>query len=302
MRAYSGEKLCAKCFCDSVENKVRATISEYKMLQPTDKIMVAVSGGKDSVTLLQILAEIEKDYPKASISVVTVDEGIKGYRDEAMRYAVKNCQKLALEHTTTSFKDLFGVTLDELVELIEKKTSETQRLTPCAYCGVLRRRALNVAAREAGADRLATAHNLDDEAQTILLNQFHGDPLRIARVKPTLSERHVKLVQKIKPLCMVPEKEIAFYAYLHRIKFQVVPCPYASSALRNDVRALLNRMEERHAGVKFTVFQSAEKIRLAIEKLREGVQLRECEFCGEPTVSSTCRLCSMLKKLGVLSF
>jgi len=300
MRPYSGEKLCPKCFIGSIEDKVRATIAKYEMLQPNDKIMVAVSGGKDSITLLHILAKIEKDYPKASLHAVTVDEGIRGYRDQALKFAVKNCQNLGVEHIVTSFKDLFGAKLDKLVKLIQEKTPAKSRLTPCAYCGVLRRRALSVAAREAGADKLVTAHNLDDETQTILLNMFHGDALRLARVKPFLSERHAKLVQRAKPLCEVPEKEIAFYAYLRRIEFQGVPCPYASTALRNDMRVMLNRMEERHAGIKFTLFRSAERIRPALERMAEETKLRDCKFCGEPTVGDVCKLCRMLQELDIL--
>jgi len=293
--------LCAKCFIGSIEDKVRATIDDYDMFQHDDKIMVAVSGGKDSVSLLHILAEIEKDFPKASLCAVTVDEGIRGYRDEALQFAVKNCQKLGVEHTITSFKDLFGIKLDELVKLIQEKTLARSGLTPCAYCGVLRRRALNVAAREAGVDKLATAHNLDDETQTILLNMVHGDALRIARVKPFLQEKHAKLVQRVKPLCEVPEKETAFYAYLRGIEFQGIPCPYASTALRNDIRVMLNRMEEKHAGTKFTLFKSAERIRPALERMVEEAKLRECRFCGEPTVGDVCKLCDMLRELNIVN-
>lgn len=301
MRPYSGEKLCAKCFCISIEDKVRATIANYEMLQPNDKIMVAVSGGKDSVSLLHILAKIERDYPKASLRAVTVDEGIRGYRDEALKFAVKNCRKLGVEHVVTSFKDLFGVKLDELVKITEDKTPAKGGLTPCAYCGVLRRRALNVAAREARVDKLATAHNLDDETQTILLNIVHGDALRIARVKPFLNERRAKLVQRVKPFCEVPEKEIAFYAYLRQIKFQGFPCPYASTALRNDMRVMLNRMEEKHAGIKFTLFKSVEKIRPALERMAEETKLRDCKFCGEPTAGDVCKVCHMLRELNIPS-
>jgi len=300
MRPYSGEKLCAKCFIDSIEEKVRKTIAKHEMFQPNDKIMVAVSGGKDSISLLHILSKIEEDFPKVSLCAVTVDEGIKGYRDEALKFAVKNCRKLGVEHFKTSFKDLFGVKLDKLVKMIQEKTPAKDELTPCAYCGVLRRRALNVAAREAGVDKLATAHNLDDETQTILLNMIHGDALRIARVKPSMREKHTKLVQRVKPLCEVPEKEVAFYTYLLRIKFQGVPCPYASTALRNDIRVMLNRMEEKHAGIKFTLFQSAERIRPALERMVEEVKLRACKFCGEPTVDEVCKPCRMLRELNVL--
>jgi len=298
VRPYSGERLCNKCFLSSIEDKVRATIAKYEMLEPDDKIMIAVSGGKDSVSLLHILAKVEKAFPKASIYAVTVDEGIRGYRDEALKFAVRNCRKLGVEHKLTSFKKLYGVKLDDLVNMLRNKRQGG--LTPCAYCGVLRRRALNIAAREAGVTKLATAHNLDDEAQTILLNILHGDALRIARVKPVLAEGHPKLVKRVKPLCEVPEKETTFYAYLRKIEFQSTPCPYASTALRNDIRTMLNRMEEKHAGIKFTIFRSIEKIRPTLEKAAKAEKLRDCKICGEPTTGETCKPCRMLQELHIL--
>ena len=297
MRRYSGEKLCGRCFCKSIENKVRGTISKYEMFEPKDKIMVAVSGGKDSVTLLHILTKIEKAFPDAALSAVTVDEGIKGYRDEALKVAKKNCQKLGVEHVVTSFKEMYGYTLDEIVNMIQER--KEKGLTPCSYCGVLRRRALNTAAQEAGVDKLATAHSLDDETQTMLLNIIHGDALRIARAKPVLKVIHPKLVQRVKPVCEVPEKEIAFYAYLRRIEFQSIPCPYAQTALRNDIRTMLNRMEEKHAGTKFTVFRSVERIRPALEAMAEEAKLQNCRKCGEPTVGELCKPCQMLQELHV---
>jgi len=298
MRPYSGERLCRKCFCESIEDKIRATIAKYEMLKPDDRIMVAVSGGKDSVSLFHILTKIEGAFPEASVCAVTVDEGIRGYRDEALKVAAKNCQKLGIEHVVVSFKEMYGHELDEIVGML-KERRETG-LTPCSYCGVLRRRALNTVARKAGVDKLATAHNLDDETQTMLLNIVHGDVLRIARVKPVLTETHWKLIQRIKPMCEVPEKEIAFYAYLKKIEFQGLPCPYARTALRSDIRTVLNRMEEKHAGTKFTIFRSIEKIRPALEAMAEKEKLRDCKKCGEPTTGEVCKSCQMLKELHIL--
>jgi uncharacterized protein (TIGR00269 family) len=294
-RLYSGEKLCRKCFAESIEEKARTTIAKYKMLRFDDKIAVAVSGGKDSISLLHILAKIEHDYPKTSLVAVTVDEGIEGYRDEALKIAAENCQKLGIEHHVVSFKELYGYRLDEIVRSLKQKRKTD--LTPCAYCGVLRRKALNIAARNLKADKLATAHTLDDETQTILLNIFHGDVLRIAREKPVTDEAHPKLVQKVKPFCEIPEKETALYAYIRKIKFQSMPCPYASEALRNDVRTMLNRMEEKHAGIKFTIFKSIEKIRPALEDTASKEGLRECSECGEPTTERICKTCQMLKQV-----
>src|SRR3990170_6660060 len=203
-RPYSGESLCRNCFLKSIEDKVRTTIAKYEMLKTKDKIMVAVSGGKDSVTLLHILTRIERNFPEASILAVTVDEGIEGYRDDAIRIAEENCSKLGIEHVATSFKEKYGYKLDEIVKILQER--KEKNLSPCSYCGVLRRRALNAAARKAGANKLATAHNLDDETQTMILNIVHGDPLRIARVKPVLSDNCLGIVPRIKPFCEVPEK------------------------------------------------------------------------------------------------
>jgi uncharacterized protein (TIGR00269 family) len=300
MRVYSGERLCNKCFIESIEDKAKATIAKNRMFKPDDRIAVAVSGGKDSITLLHIMTKFEKLFPKASLCAVTVDEGIRGYRDEAVQLASEYCQKNGIEHFMTSFKDLFNVKLDELVLLLKKKSkTKNETLSPCAYCGVLRRRALNIVARQAKADKLALAHNLDDEVQTILLNIMHGDAPRISRVKPVLEATHPMFVPRVKPICEVPEKEIAFYAYLRKTEFQSTPCPYAPTALRNDIRQMLNRLEERHAGTKYTIFRSVERIRPALEAAEKEVTLQACKACGEPTVGETCKPCELLQKIGV---
>lgn len=290
-RPYSGVRLCRKCFAESIEDKTRATISKYGMVKFDDKIAVAVSGGKDSVALLHILAKIERKYPQSKLTAITIDEGIEGYRDEAVMIAAENCRKLDIEHHVVSFEEQYGYAFDQIVDRI--RTKQDEKLTPCAYCGVLRRKALNYEARRIGATKLATAHTLDDETQTILLNIFHGDVLRIAKEKPVTDKVHPKLVQKIKPFCEIPEKETALYAYVSGVKFQKKPCPYASEALRNDARLMLNRLEERHSGVKFTIFRSIDRIRPALMELASKEGLGECIECGEPTTGTVCRTCQM---------
>jgi uncharacterized protein (TIGR00269 family) len=294
-RPYSGEKLCRKCFTESIEAKVRASIAKFRMFSFDDRIAVAVSGGKDSLSLLHILSKMERHRPKASLVAVTVDEGIKGYRNEALEIAAENCKKLGVEHNVVSFKELFGFTLDEIVARLPHR--DERELTICAYCGVLRRRALNVAAREVGADKIATAHTLDDEVQTVLMNIFRGDISRLAKEKPLTDEVHPRLVQKVKPFCEVLEKESALYAYVKRIKFQDTPCPYASEAMRNDVRGLLNQMEEKHPGTKFTVFKAIERMRPALDEVAKKDDFTECVECGEPSSAELCKTCEMLRHL-----
>ena len=295
-RAYSGEKLCKRCFCLSIEKKVQRTISKYKMFEPDDRIAIAVSGGKDSVSLLHIMAKIEKSFPKASLSAVMVDEGIEGYRDEAIRIAIKNCEELGVNYVTVSFKDLYGYTLDDIVNM-----TKDEGLTPCSYCGILRRRAINIGAKLAKADKIATAHNLDDETQTALLNIIHGDPTRILRVKPILAPVQPGLVQRVKPLCEILEREIALYAYIKKIEFQSIPCPYAGFALRNDIRHFLNRLEEKHPGIKYTIYRSIEKFRTLLEELElKKKSLKNCRICGEPTTGEICQTCLILQKLKII--
>ncbi len=295
-RPYSGERLCRKCFSGSIEAKVRATIAKYGMFSFNDRIAVAVSGGKDSISLLRVLAKMERFRPKASLVAVTVDEGIRGYRDEALRIAEAYCKTLGLAHHTVSFKELYGFTLDEIVA--RKRLKSEKELTSCAYCGVLRRRALNVAAREVDATKIATAHTLDDEVQTVLLNIFHGDVARLAKEKPVTDDVHERFVQKVKPFCEIPEKESALYAYVKKVPFQSTPCPYASEALRNDIRVMLNRIEEKHAGTKFTIFNSMERIRPALNGIAANGQYKECSKCGEPASQGLCKVCQMLQEIG----
>ena len=263
------------------------------MLNFNDHLAVAVSGGKDSLSLLHILSKLKKNRPKTTLTAVTVDEGIKGYRDEALEIAAANCQKLEIPHHIVSFKELYGFTLDEIVQRAKEKSEK--ELTPCAYCGVLRRRAINVGARQVGADKIATAHTLDDEAQTVLMNILRGDIARLAKEKPVTSNVHPLLVRKIKPFTEIPERESALYAYIKKISFQGTPCPYAGEALRNDIRGMLNRMEEKHAGTKFTVLKAMEKLRPAIEETAKKEDFKTCKLCGEPSALELCKTCEMLR-------
>ena len=286
-RASEGVALCKRCYLRDIEERIRRTILKYDMLKFNDHIAVAVSGGKDSLTLLSILRKMENRFPKARLTAVTVDEGIRGYRAEAIELARKYCKELEIEHVILSFRELFGQTLDQIVR------SEYE-LSPCSYCGVLRRRAIHVAAREVKANKIATGHNLDDEVQTILLNIFHGDAKRIARVEPVLKDPSNRFPDRIKPMCETPERDIALYAHLTGIKLQTYPCPYLASALRNDVREMLNRIEAKHPGTKHTVFRSMEKLRNYLKISIPSTELKNCGRCGEPTTQDFCEVCKTL--------
>lgn len=267
------------------------------MLSYDDRIALGVSGGKDSMTLLHILTKIEKAFPHSEFKAITIDEGIQGYREEALKIAENGCRKLNVEHEVFTFKEIFGYELDSLVEKLRQKKIFNNNLTPCSICGVLRRRALNSAARNEKATKLATAHNLDDEAQTIMLNILRGDPLRIGRATPVSSFTNPFFVGRIKPFCEILEREIVLYAYLKKIRFQNIPCPYAGEAFRNDVRSTLNRIEEKHPSTKYSLYHSAQKLRPFLEAASKSENLRNCNVCGEPTVNTVCQSCKMLTEL-----
>jgi len=299
VRVYSGEKLCKRCFLKAVEDRVRAAIAEYNMFRFDDRILVAVSGGKDSVGLLHVLAGIERRFPKALLLAVSIDEGIKGYRDEALRIAAENCEILGIDHSILSFDSLFGVTLDGIMQKTRTLLGE-KRLGACAYCGVLRRRALELAAKRLEVDALALGHNLDDVVQTYLLSIVHGDVWRVHHFGAVSMYSGGRFVRRVRPFCLVPERETAFYAHLRSIKFQSVACPYAGEALRNDARYWLNRLEQRHAGSLFTVFRSFEKVAKAMGQQEKKFCV--CRHCGGPcgATEDTCMACKSLEKLGLL--
>ena len=258
------------------------------MLEFDDHIAVAVSGGKDSLTLLRLLVKLEGRFPRSRLTAVCVDEGIEGYRNEALELAKAACAKLGVKQLVVSYRELFGTTTDEIAK---KKLGQT----PCSYCGVFRRKAINKAAEMVGATKIATGHNLDDEAQTVLLNMMHGDPLRIVRSGPVLKDPRGKFLPRIKPLCDIPEKEIVLYAYLTGIEFQSVACPHGHEALRNDVRSFLNQMELKHPGSKFTLLRSAEKLRASMGRDIQLSELQACVKCGDPTPHELCEACVMLE-------
>jgi uncharacterized protein (TIGR00269 family) len=293
---YSGHSFCAKCFMKSVEQRVRATINRYKLFDPEDRIVIAISGGKDSQVLATIIAKVEKDFPGATLSALIVDEGVPGYRDFGLRRSKELCDELGIELTTTSFKELFGYSLPEIVSIAEQKGVS---LGACTFCGILRRRAINVKAKELGATKVATGHNLDDEAQTALMNLLRGDVVRLLRLGPKPVEEFPGFVPRVKPLRYIPEKETTLYAYFKGYPLYEVECPYVRESMRDEIRSILNEIEGRHPGTKYAIVRAADRLSAMGASLK--VRVGSCKYCGEPTSRDVCRACELLEVLGVTS-
>jgi uncharacterized protein (TIGR00269 family) len=292
-RPYSGEALCEKCFQDSIVNAVRAAISKFQMLHRTDRIAVAYSGGKDSLVLLAILLEIQARFPESEIIAITLEEGSQ--QDHQRRFTLTEVtRQLKVEHVTSSYQDLFSLTLDEIVE---GTSSLPSALSACAYCGTLRRQGLNILARKINATKLALGHNLDDEVQSMLMNLIRGDVQRLARVTPFLKGVAGWLVPRIKPLYHLLENEIALYAGLLALPVYRPPCPYKETSLRSEIRNWLNTFEERHPGTKYNLHATFMKIIQAMD-IEERTPLQKCQNCGEITSQTTCAVCLYRQQLG----
>jgi uncharacterized protein (TIGR00269 family) len=253
------------------------------MFEHDSRIAVGVSGGKDSLTLLRVLKEIEEETHGSELIAITIDEGIRGYRDEALGIVERNVRSLDVEWVKVGFRDIFGKTMDEVA-------SSERELATCSYCGVLRRRALNEAAKRVGADRLATGHTLDDMAQSAVMNLIRGDLSKMPSLNPG-GFSQPGFVRRVKPICEVPEAETALYAYLSGLEFQSVECPYAGEAMRNDARRFLAEMEEKRPGTMFTAFHTA----LKVIPTKAASEMRACAICGELSAGGVCRVCQLIR-------
>ncbi|MGA1974167.1 MAG: TIGR00269 family protein [Conexivisphaerales archaeon] len=284
-RAYSGESLCKSCFADSIEDKAKKTIAKYGMFRHADFIGVAVSGGKDSLSLFRVLSRIVAGHGSRLVAL-TIDEGIEGYRAESLSYVKEVAEQLGVPHLLYSYKELFGFTLDEALK--DRRT----KLSSCAICGTLRRRAIDVAATKAGVTVLATGHNLDDMVQTFIINLLNGDLKRIAWLNASRDSENGFRVRRVHPFLEIYEKEIALYAFGNGIPLQTILCPYRDEGIRSSVRACLNEMEEKHAGMKYTLLKSA--LELSEKAIVEEPHLANCSKCGFPSTSDPCSVCSLL--------
>lgn len=290
-RNYEGHHYCKKHFIKNFEKRVKKTISINKLIEKKDKVAVAYSGGKDSSNVLFLLNNIFKPNPNVEVFAITFDEGIKGYRNEAIKKSESFCKKIGVKQYVFSFKKEFGFTMDQLSKKLESGF--------CGSCGILKRYLLNKKVRELKATKTATGHNLDDECQSILMNVLRGDLLRLVRVgpKPILGT-HSKFIPRIKPLILIPENESELFATINEIPFYPKKCPYSvDNPLRGKTEDFLNNLEKSSPGIKYSLYETACKIKPFIkEKFKTG-KIGSCKKCGEPSSQEVCKVCELLEKL-----
>jgi uncharacterized protein (TIGR00269 family) len=301
LRQYSGEFLCKKCFLRSIEYKAKKTISKYSMIRHGDTIAVAVSGGKDSLVLLNVLRNTLANQGSQLVAI-TVDEGIKGYRDESLNIVKNFCASIGVENRIMSFSELFGLSMDKAMEV-----RPSEKISSCSMCGTFRRRALDLLAESCGANVVATGHNLDDYIQTFLINLFAGDVERIGWTYPEPVEYGITDLRKIKPLMEIYEREIVLYAIHTNIPFQSEECPYKDESIRSAFRNHLDNLEKIHPGIKYNAYSSILKIAKKVKAagslkdldLNHGVQQehRRCIICKRDSSNAICSVCSTLDLL-----
>ena len=271
---------CAPDFLEFFRNQVREAIRKYRMLVRDERVMVAVSGGKDSLALWDVL--IEDGYDTTGLYL---DLGIFEYSVESRA----KCETFAAARGVPLVISRVADEVGAPVPVIKQVT----RRPPCSGCGLSKRYLMNRVALEHGFPVVATGHNLDDEAATLFGSVMHWQTDALPRQSPALPSTHPRLVRRVKPLYRLSEHETASYAFLRKIDYIVEECPFAKGATSISHKEILNRMEETSPGAKHNfLFGFLEKARPAFEKA-DGVVLNECARCGQVTSGTVCAFCKL---------
>jgi uncharacterized protein (TIGR00269 family) len=271
------------------ESKVKQTIQKYKLLKKPDKVMVAISGGKDSMTVVYLLKKFGYNVSALHINLEM------GKWSEAHLQNIKTfCSQLKVPlHVYSVRKDL-GRSMCSIKSIVKSKA----KLQDCTICGIIRRWLINRKARQLGADVVATGHNLDDASQTVLMNYFKGNLFIGLNEGPrvgVIEDR--KFVQRVKPLYFIPEKEVELYS--RKMNFPVIyeRCPCVVGAYRHKIRQTLDEIQKTNPKIKENIVQSFLKI---LPELRRKVSTGKpiyCKTCGEPGRNEICRACSIMRHI-----
>lgn len=275
---YIEPTLCKEHFISYVEEKVYKTIAKHQLIKQNERIVVAASGGKDSLTLLYILSK------KHKVDCIAIDEGIESYREKTLVDLENFCQENNINLVIISYKSAFGGDLGKFL---------TNNVKPCSVCGILRRYLLNKHAKDY--DKLCTGHNLDDEAQAIIMNFLKPNIEMSARIGPITGIISGNgFVQRVKPFYFLKEREIVAYALLQGIRFGFNECPHAQESYRAKIRDLLNEYEAKYPGTKQSIINFFLKIQPKLKNSVKEIELNQCKCCGEPASGEVCNTCNML--------
>jgi tRNA-5-methyluridine54 2-sulfurtransferase len=273
---------CADCFIRHCREQVRRAIEEHEMFAPGDRVLVAVSGGKDSLGLWHLLRALDYDADGLYVGL-----GIGEYSDRSGDTARAFAQEHGWPLLEVDLRETYGFDVPEGARAV--------RRVPCSACGLSKRHVFNDAARGNGYDVLATGHNLDDEAAVLLGNVLRWEAGYLGRQQPVLPEAP-GFVRKVKPLVRLGERELAAYCVLGDIDYIVEECPMAAGNRHLGYKELLNRLEERSPGTKAAFlfgFLERGHERFAADAADERDELHACPECGSPTPGDVCSFCRL---------
>ncbi|EPY19955.1 cytoplasmic tRNA 2-thiolation protein 1 [Strigomonas culicis] len=290
-RPKNGHILCQECFFSIFETEVHETIVKEELFQPNDVVALGASGGKDSTVLIHLMTTLNERYQYGlQLILVSIDEGIVGYRDDSLETVKRNSSFYKLPLHILSYKELYGWTMDEIVNVSGLRNS-------CTFCGVFRRQALEKGSLLTGASKIVTGHNADDMAETILMNFFRADAPRLARSTCAISGGKDGTIARVKPLKYAYEKEIVLYAHFKKLDYFTTECTYSKDAFRGTARALLKEMEAVRPRCIADIVATGESLCVREVDASPGQAPRPCSRCGFVTSQRLCRACVLLQSL-----
>lgn len=289
-RAKNGYKTCLPCFYHNFEEEIHHTITTESLFTPGDLIILAISGGKDSTVLVEVLTTLKArhNYP-ITLQLLAIDEGIKGYRDDSLITVQNNSKHYNLPLTILNYKTQFGRTMDKVVSLTSVRNS-------CTYCGVFRRKALNQGMVKLKGDRLYTGHNADDIAETVLMNMLRGDAFRLVHCTEAQSGGGDGGIRRCKPFKFTYEKEIVLYAHYKKLEYFSTECTYSKEAFRGPLKELMKDLMGLRTGVIEDVIRDASFFEL--NGVYQVPVKRSCEVCGCVSSGKICKACTFRRDLG----
>lgn len=265
IRPKNHQKLCKECFISLFEEEIHHTITTTKLFSPGDRIAIGASGGKDSTVLASVMKTLNERYNYGlELVLLSIDEGIKGYRDDSLETVKRNALQYEMELKIVGYDELYGWTMDQVVETIGKKGN-------CTYCGVFRRQALDRGAKMLGIKHVVTGHNADDVAETILMNLLRGDLPRLARSTSIMTGDESSEVRRSKPLKYAYEKEIVLYAHHKKLDYFSTECIYSPEAFRGSARTLIKSLERVRPSAILDVVRSGEDMAMLVPEEVTGI-------------------------------
>ena len=289
-RPKTKECVCKECFYYAFEEEIHKTIVHEKIFTPGDRVAIGASGGKDSTVLIHTLKTLnERHNYGIELFLLSVDEGIKGYRDDSLETVARNEQQYGIPLEVVSYKDLYGYSMDDIVAQIGLKNN-------CTFCGVFRRQALDRGAVLLKANKIVTGHNADDIAETVFLNVLRGDFPRLTRCTNSITGEDSAL-PRCKPFKYTYEKEIVMYAFHKKLDYFATECTYSPQAYRGFTREFIKDVEIINPTGILNTIVSADEMKLGTDTDKPLQVQGECQRCGYITSQEVCKACVLLEGL-----